>query len=138
MTTEPIVTRVYIPGSTPRYRVRRVDRERWIVSAAGGGEEWMTTEQIRATLERSRYDEIAMREVASSQIVAIGYDPATWDLLVHFHGDPESLYRYYDVEPIVVAPLLLPRAPADKFSVGSYFAEHIKADDERYPYARLA
>lgn len=135
---DALTTRVYIPGGTPRYRVRRVDRERWLVSAPGGGEEWMTTEQIRATLERSRYDEIALRPVASSTIVAVGYDPTTWDLLVHFRGVGDgSLYRYYDVEPEVAEPLLLPRAPADNFSVGGYFAKHIKADAERYPYARI-
>ena len=136
MTNEAPQSRVFVPLNTPRFRARRVDRERWLVAAADGGEEWFTTEQVRATLERSRYDEILMRAVASSQIVAIGYDHTTWDLLVHFTGD--TLYRYYDVEPEVAEPLLLPRAPADAFSVGSYFIKHIKADAERYPYARLA
>ena len=135
MTNEIPQSRVYLPGSTPRYRARRVDRERWLVAAPGGGEEWMTTEQVRATLERSRYDEIPMRAVASSQIVAIGYDPATWDLLVHFTGD--SLYRYYDVEPELAEVLMIPRAPADPFSVGSHFAKTVKADPAKYPYARL-
>ena len=137
MTNEIPSARVYVPAGTPRFRVRRVDRERWLVAADGGAEEWFTTEQVRATVERSRYDEISLRAVASSQIDAIGYDATTWDLLVVFSGREPSLYRYYDVEPEVAEPLLLPRAPADAFSVGGYFARTIKADPERYPYARL-
>lgn len=137
MTNEAPPSRVYVPAGTPRYRVRRVDRERWLVAAEGGAEEWLTTAQVRATVERSRYDEIPLRTVASSQIDAIGYDVTTWDLLVSFSGKVPALYRYFDVEPEVAEPLLLPRAPADAFSVGGYFAKHIKASPERYPYARL-
>lgn len=59
-----------------------------------------------------------MQPVQSSNIAAIGYDPATSDLLVEFHNG--STYRYYGVPANVFDDL------QNAGSVGRYFMASIR------------
>jgi hypothetical protein len=74
---------------------------------------------------------IAMDEVVSSQIFAIGYAPELEKLAVRFKnkdGKPTSLYHYSNV-PVTVFDEL-----RDAESIGSHFYKHIKPYDVRYPH----
>lgn len=64
---------------------------------------------------------IALTPVKSSNIRAVGYDPATRTLAVEF---PNSVYHYADVPPNVHDEL---RAAE---SVGRYFASNVKGKFE--------
>jgi len=64
--------------------------------------------------------------VQSSNIRAIGYDPATRTLEIEFHSG--GIYQYFDVPESVHSGLLA--AP----SKGSYFNERIK---DRYRYQQI-
>lgn len=61
-----------------------------------------------------------LTEIESSNIAAIGYDPAAKKLRVQFKGG--GLYEYYDV----------PAAAHEKFmaaeSKGGHFAKHIRGE----------
>jgi hypothetical protein len=73
---------------------------------------------------------IAMQEVKSSQIAAIGYDEATQTLAVRYlHGG--RLYHYGEVTPQVYAELMAAK------SVGHYVQNVIK-DPHRFPYTPIA
>ena len=61
---------------------------------------------------------MAWKQVESSNLRAIQYDPAGKDLDVQFKNG--SVYRYHNVAPTIAKQL----ETAD--SVGSYFAEYIK------------
>ena len=65
--------------------------------------------------------------VSSTNIAAVGYDPATQTLEVEFHGG--RVYQYYDVPKRIFDELM--RAP----STGKFFSAYIK---EGYPYSRVA
>lgn len=73
--------------------------------------------------------------VQSSQIAAVGYDPATQTLEVElksFNQDrPNSVYQYSNV----------PQQVADELvgaeSVGTYFGRTIKARPDLYPYKKI-
>ncbi|WP_109477664.1 KTSC domain-containing protein [Paraburkholderia sp. C35] len=77
---------------------------------------------------------IALSTVESSQIHAIGHDPATNTLAVQFkdkEGGPGSLYHYSNFD-------------AEEFehfkgaeSIGSHFYKNIKPNATTYPYARI-
>lgn len=74
---------------------------------------------------------IAMDQVESSQIFALGYDAAIEKLAIRFKnraGEPTSLYHYSDVTPENFAAL------RDAESIGSHFYKHIKPFPERFPY----
>ncbi|NMV36952.1 KTSC domain-containing protein [Ralstonia insidiosa] len=76
---------------------------------------------------------IAMDEIESSQLHAIGYDSASQTLAIRFKdrrtGEPTSLYHYYQFTP----------ENWDAFrnaeSFGSHFGKYIKPNKERFPYA---
>lgn len=73
--------------------------------------------------------------VKSSQIAAVGYDPATEILEVEFKSfkqdKPNSVYQYSNV----------PQAVADGLvgaeSIGTYFGHTIKARPDLYPYKKI-
>jgi outer membrane protein assembly factor BamE (lipoprotein component of BamABCDE complex) len=76
---------------------------------------------------------IVMREVESSQIHAIGHDPASQTLAIQFKskGEPGSVYHYQNF-------------PSDEFekfsnaeSIGRHFGQHIKPHRDRYPYQQI-
>ncbi|KVQ87317.1 hypothetical protein WK09_19970 [Burkholderia ubonensis] len=79
---------------------------------------------------------IPVQEVESSQIYAIGHDPATNTLAIRFlakrGGDkPGSLYHYanFTAEDF--------EAFRDAESIGSHFGKHIKPYDKKYPYTKV-
>ena len=75
--------------------------------------------------------------VASSNLLAVGYDPARETLYVAFKPDPRrpnpALYAYADVPPEVSE--LLWDVHRRGGSVGSAFNEHVKRAG--FPYRRL-
>ena len=64
---------------------------------------------------------IPMTPVSSSQLKAIGYDPATKALACQFVHGPGHLYVYPNVEPKVHAEFMAAK------SIGKFFGQHIKA-----------
>ncbi len=63
---------------------------------------------------------IPMTPVSSSQLKAIGYDPATKALACQFVHGPDHLYVYPNVEPKVHAEFMAAK------SIGKFFGQHIK------------
>ncbi|VBC22652.1 KTSC domain-containing protein [Burkholderia pseudomallei] len=77
---------------------------------------------------------IAVQEVESSQIHAIGHDPATNTLAIRFrdkNGDPSSLYHYQNVDTETFEAF----RSAD--SIGSWFYKNVKPFKEKFPYQRI-
>ncbi len=72
---------------------------------------------------------IAMQDVTSSQIEAIGYHPETRTLAIRFKGG--SLYHYGGCEPETF------EAFRTAESIGSYFYKHIKPNTKKYPYRKI-
>ena len=69
--------------------------------------------------------------VTSSQIAAVGYDPASRELVIRFYGSSrrqEPVYFYYGVPPELAWRVI------DAGSPGSYFHRHIRRG--RYPCRR--
>jgi len=64
---------------------------------------------------------IPMTPVSSSQLKAIGYDPATKALACQFAHGPGHLYVYPNVEPKTHADFMAAK------SIGKFFGAHIKA-----------
>lgn len=67
----------------------------------------------------------------SSNIAGIGYDAATRELAVRFHGG--TLYRYSDVPPDVVAEFRGAESKGSFFARqirGSFDSEQVKEDDQ--------
>jgi hypothetical protein len=76
-----------------------------------------------------------MKEVKSSQIRAIGYDPETETLAVEFLPKgkwPASEYHYSFVNSDTYYALMTAE------SIGKYFADNIKSDAVKYPYTKVA
>jgi hypothetical protein len=75
------------------------------------------------------------KTVESSQIAEVGYGVETQTLGIRFKptkSQPQgSEYRYALVPPQVCADLM------NAESIGKYFAEHIKAHPETYPYRKI-
>lgn len=65
--------------------------------------------------------DIPLTPVTSSQVKAIGYDPATKTLACQFAHGPGHLYVYPNVEPKVHADFMAAE------SIGKFFGQHIKA-----------
>lgn len=65
--------------------------------------------------------EIALTPVESSQVKAIGYDPATKTLACTFTRGPGHVYHYPDVTPEQHAAFI------GAESIGTHFGQHIKA-----------
>lgn len=80
---------------------------------------------------------ITMQPVQSSQIAAIGHDPATNTLAIRFtrgYGRdqrPGSLYHYSNVDADTFAAFLAAE------SKGRHFGQHIKPFADRYPYTKV-
>lgn len=78
---------------------------------------------------------IELTPVESSQIAAIGHNPATNTLAIQFKGKgdkPGSIYHYDGVT-------------AEQFeefrgaeSIGSHFYKHIKPNPKTFPYRRIS
>jgi hypothetical protein len=84
---------------------------------------------------------ISLLPVQSSQIFAIGHDPATNTLAIQFkakdgarHGGdvPGSIYHYANFTAEDFAAL------SGAESIGSHFHKHIKSDAKKYPYTRVS
>ncbi|MBB1060384.1 KTSC domain-containing protein [Marilutibacter spongiae] len=77
---------------------------------------------------------IALNDVDSSQIAAIGHDPETNTLAIRFKtwkGEPSSLYHYANFTADDFA------AFQEAESKGRHFGAHIKPFPEKYPYTRV-
>ncbi|QMV33118.1 hypothetical protein KMC49_gp50 [Ralstonia phage Firinga] len=78
---------------------------------------------------------IAMDEIESSQLHAIGYDSASQTLAIRFKdrrtGAPTSLYHYsnFSAEDF--------EAFKNAESIGSHFGKHIKPFAKKYPYTQI-
>lgn len=80
------------------------------------------------------YAQIQLTPVESSQIAAIGYDPASETLAIQFKGKgdaPGSVYHYAYFTAEDWAALHAAE------SVGSHFYRHIKPRADRHPYVRI-
>lgn len=78
---------------------------------------------------------IALQKVDSSQIEAIGFDPARNKLAVQFkgkNGQPGSVYEYENIDPATFS------AFQSAESKGRFFAQRIKANKDKHPYRRVA
>jgi hypothetical protein len=64
---------------------------------------------------------IELLAVNSSQVKAIGYDPATKELAVTFTRGTGAIYHYHQVEPATFEAFKAAE------SIGGYFGQHIKA-----------
>jgi hypothetical protein len=82
-------------------------------------------------MEKHHHPHIPMTAVTSSQIAAIGHDPATNTLRVQFKGKdgPGSQYDY----PGVTADVHEAMKKAE--SIGKFFGAHIKG---KYEFKKLA
>ena len=77
---------------------------------------------------------IALTAVKSSQITAIGHDPATNTLAIQFPPgkvSPGSLYHYQNFTAEQFA------AFAGAESIGSHFGKHIKPHADLHPYTKI-
>lgn len=71
--------------------------------------------------------EIPMAQVKSSQVAAIGYDPATKTLACQFTRGPGHIYQYPNVEPETHAAFIAgDLGPDVEPSIGTFFGRHIK------------
>lgn len=77
---------------------------------------------------------IPLQPVASSQLHAIGHDPASDTLAIQFKakdGSPGSLYHYRNFSAADFAEFQAAE------SLGSHFKRTIKSNPEKYPYQRV-
>lgn len=76
---------------------------------------------------------IAMHPVNSSQIAAIGHDPASETLAIQFYrnGEPGNVYHYRNFTATEYA------AFAGAESIGSHFYKHIKPHADKHPYQNM-
>ena len=75
---------------------------------------------------------IAMIPVVSSQIAAIGYDAASCELVIRFHGSGRAepaIYSYAGVPSELARGLIAAASP------GGYFHQHIRHG--HFPYRRV-
>lgn len=70
--------------------------------------------------EKDAAPAIALVQVNSSQVAAIGYDPLSKTLACQFTRGPGHLYCYPNVEPEVHAKFVAAE------SIGTFFGQHIK------------
>lgn len=94
----------------------------------------MTEEQAARVAQISRAP-IALTEVSSSQIAAIGHDPETSTLAVRFRAKAGyavgPLYHYGNVDAVLYEAF----RTAD--SIGSFFYANIKPNADEFPYAKV-
>lgn len=78
--------------------------------------------------------EIKLTPVNSSQLHAIGFDPATGTLAIQFKGKggvPGSLYHYANFTAAQFADF------EKAESKGSFFGAHLKRETTKYPYKKI-
>lgn len=78
---------------------------------------------------------IALRDVDSSQINAIGYDPETLTLAVQFKGWKGELGATYHYGNVTAEDF---EAFKSAESLGRHFGRHIKPFPEKFPYTKVA
>lgn len=73
-----------------------------------------------------------MKEVKSTQIHSLGFDPATGTLAIRFHGKngPGGLYHYSNFTPEQF------KAFSECESKGKYFGANVRGNKD-YPYKRI-
>ena len=85
---------------------------------------------------------IERRPVDSSQILNVGYDPASKLMAIQFKsfsGEAGAVYGYENVEQEVADGFFREKdEDGKKWSVGRHFGKTLKADTKKYPYAKLA
>lgn len=76
------------------------------------------------------------KEVKSSQIKSIGYDPDSKIMEVEFHSwdkaKPTSVYQYRNVEEHHYLGLY------NAESIGSHFGKHFRPNAERFPFTKIS
>lgn len=77
---------------------------------------------------------IAMLAVTSSQISAIGHDPATNTLAIQFSGKDGGTGPTYHYDNFTVEDFV---AFQTAESLGSHFYKNIKPNTEKHPYTRV-
>lgn len=82
----------------------------------------MTTKKFPEpqAFEEGERPQIALNEVDSSRVKAIGYDPATSTLAVQFARGTGAIYHYPDVLPETY------HAFKEAESIGTFFGKHVK------------
>ena len=78
---------------------------------------------------------IALQDVESSQINAIGYDPETQTLAVQFKGWKGELGATYHYGCVSAEDF---EAFKNAESLGRHFTRHIKPFPEKFPYTKVA
>ena len=74
---------------------------------------------------------MTLKPVNSSQIAAVGFDPATKVMTIQFKGKG-STYEYQNVSQEVYDGL------CGAESVGTYFGQNIKSAPDKYPFKKIA
>ncbi|QZI85856.1 hypothetical protein HXXDennis_54 [Xanthomonas phage HXX_Dennis] len=90
--------------------------------------------KIVPTKHISEVPQIRLEPVVSSQVQAIGHDPATNTLAIRFPGwddKPGSLYHYANFNADQFAEFCAAE------SVGSFFIKQIKANEALFPYTKI-
>lgn len=90
--------------------------------------------RIVPTKHISEVPQIRLEEVVSSQVAAIGHDPATNTLAVRFPGyedRPGNLYHYANFNAEQFAEFCAAE------SIGSFFIKQIKANEALFPYTKI-
>jgi hypothetical protein len=78
---------------------------------------------------------IALQDVESSQINAVGYDPETLTLAVQFKGWKGELGATYHYANVTAEDF---EAFKSADSLGRHFTRHIKPFPEKFPYTKVA
>ena len=78
---------------------------------------------------------IALQDVDSSQINAIGYDPETQTLAVQFKGWKGELGATYHYAQVTAQDF---EAFKNAESLGRHFGRYIKPFPEKFPYTKVA
>ena len=73
-----------------------------------------------------------LQPVDSSQLAAVGYDPASKILTIQFKGKKATTYEYQNVTQELYDGLL------NAESVGTYFGQNVKSAPEKYPYKKIS
>lgn len=79
-------------------------------------------------------NDIALDPVESSQIAAIGHDPATNRLAIQFKSKkgPGSIYQYQNFTAEDFAEF------KGAESLGAHFGQHIKPATEKHPFTKIS
>lgn len=78
---------------------------------------------------------IALQDVDSSQINAVGYDPETQTLAIQFKGWKGELGATYHYTNVTAEDFAAFKGAE---SLGRHFGRHIKPFPEKFPYTKVA